>query len=356
MNELLIYGANGYSGRQIVNAALARGLKPIVAGRNAGQIAALGKSLGLRARSFDLNDPAAIKKGLAGVKLVLHCAGPFSATALPMLNGCIAAGAHYLDITGEYHVMDAVAAREAELQKAGIMAMCGTGMDIVPSDCLAAHVKQRLPNATHLVLYIRALERLSRGTAATFVENMGLPNLVRENDRLVERPAGKDRCTIDFQGKRVKLVGMPWGDISSARRTTGITNIAVYMSLMPGAGPAMRIAGYFRQLLQAKLTQRFITRLVQRWITGPDESYQAGQTAEFIAVASNAAGKQVSAYLEVKEGYAFTNDSAVEIAQRVLAGTFRPGFQTPGQLFGPDFVLAIEGSRRIDLPDQKHKN
>lgn len=349
MSTLLIYGANGYSGRQIVAIAKARGLKPIVAGRNARQIETLGKELGLAWRSFDLNDAAAVKQGLVGITVVLHCAGPFSATALPMLEGCLAARAHYLDITGEYHVMDAIAAREADLKQAGIMAMCGTGMDVVPSDCLAAHVKQRLPGATHLALYIRALERLSRGTAATFVENMGLPNLVREQGRLVERAAGADRCTMNFEGKQVKLVGLPWGDISSAWRTTGIPNIAVYMSLMPGAGPAMRLGGFFRGLLQARPVQRFLMAQAQRWISGPDKEYRDKQTAEFIAVATDAQGKQVRSYLRVKEGYAFTADSATEIARRVLEGSARPGFQTPAGLFGPDFVLAIEGSTRKDL-------
>lgn len=349
MSVLLIYGANGYTGRQIAAAALARGLQPIVAGRNPAQIAAIGRQLGLPQRSFDLHDPQAVRQGLAGVSVVLHCAGPFSATAQPMLDGCIAAGAHYLDITGEYQVMDAIAARNAELLQAGIMAMSGTGMYVVPSDCLAAHMQRRLPDATSLELYIRALERLSPGTASTFVENMGLPNLVRENGVLVERPAGADRRLVDFQGKRVKLVGLPWGDISSAWHTTGIPDIAVYMSLMPGAAPMMRLGGFFPGMLQRPGVQRFFMAQARRWISGPSAAYQSGQTAEFIAVASNARGQQCRTYLQVKEGYAFTVDSAVEIAMRVLAGKLQPGFRTPGGLFGPDFVLELQGSRRIDL-------
>ncbi len=350
MSALVIYGANGYSGQQIVAAAVARGLTPIVAGRNAAQITAIGKEFGLEARCVDLHDKAAVKTGLAGVGVVLHCAGPFSITSKPMLDGCIAAGAHYLDITGEYHVMEAIAARDAELKRAGIMAMSGTGMYVVPSDCLAAHMKQRMPRATHLELHIRALERLSRGTVATFIENMGLPNLVRKNGLLVERPAGADRRVTDFQGKRFKLVGMPWGDISSAWRTTGIPNIAVFMSLMPGAAPAIRIGGFFRGLLQSEAAQKFFSAQARRWLTGPDKAYCAGMTAEFIAIAKDAQGNTVRSYLETKEGYAFTIESSVEIARRVLAGAAKPGYQTPGGLFGPDFVLAIAGSRRIDLP------
>ena len=350
MSKLLIYGANGYSGRMVVAAALRRGMQPVVAGRNEKQIAALGRELGLDHRSFDIGDRAALENGLAGITVVLHCAGPFSATALPMLDACIARRIHYLDITGEFRVMEAVAARDADLRAASVMAMCGTGMDVVPTDCLAAHMKWRLPGAIRLELYVRALEKLSRGTATTFVENMGLPNVVRENGVLVERVAGADRRSIVFpDGKRQAMVGLFWGDISTAWRTTGIPGIAVYMSLMPGTAPMLRIAGLLRRLLQTAGMQGFLKRQVQRWITGPDQAWADKQTAEFIAVASDAAGNSCRSHLITREGYLFTAESASEIARRVLGGDFAPGFQTPGKLFGADFVLEFEGSRRTDL-------
>lgn len=349
MSKLLIYGANGYSGRQIVASAVAKGLAPIVAGRNAQQVAAVGKEFGLVHRCFDLGDAAAVDKGLEGVQVVLHCAGPFSATSRPMLDACIRAGVHYLDITGEYKIFEAIADRDAELKRAGIMAMSGVALDIVPSDCLAAHMKRRMPDAVRLAIHIRTLDRLSPGTACTFIENMGLPNVVRENGQLVERPAGADRRVTDFSGRKIALVGMPWGDISTAWRTTGIPNIAVFMSLMPGSGPAIRLGGFLRPLLQSAPVQKFLSAQARRWIAGPDKAYQDSETTEFIAVAYAGDGRQCRSYLQTKEGYAFTNVSAIEIARRVLAGDYKPGYQTPGGLFGADFVLDIEGSHRRDL-------
>ena len=349
-SKLLIYGANGYSGRQVVDAAIKRGLQPVVAGRSVQQIAAIGKQLGLEYRAFDIGDPAALETGLAGIAVVLHCAGPFSATALPMLDACIAQRIHYLDITGEYHIIEDVATRDADLRAAGVMAMCGTGMDVVPSDCLAAHMKRRMPGAIRLELYVRALERLSPGTATTFVENLGLPNVVREQGNLVERVAGADRRMMTFpDGKRYAMVSLFWGDISTAWRSTGIPNITVYMSLMPGAAQMVRFAGRFRRVCQSAAVQGFLRRQVQRWISGPDQAYRDKQTAEFIAVASDAAGNVCRSHLVTKEGYAFTADAASEIARRVLNGDLEPGFQTPGGFFGADFVLEFDGSRREDL-------
>ena len=349
MSRLLIYGAYGYTGRLIVEAVSKRGLRPIVAGRDPEQTARTGKQFGLESRSFTLNDPPALVEALRGVEVVLHCAGPFSATSRPMLDACIKRGAHYLDITGEFTVMEAVAARDAELRSAGIMAMCGVGMDVVPTDCLAAHMKTLLPDAQRLDIYIRALEQLSPGTATTIVEAAGLPNVVRENGRLVEKAAGADRRKVQFPNGPVSMVGLPWGDIATGWYTTGIPNIAVHMSLMPGAPIAIALSGHFRGLVQSALMQRLLKGAVRRFMNGPSKAHRDANRCEMIAEVSDQTGNKRSCYLSTMEGYAFTAESASEIAKRVLDGGAQAGFQTPGKLFGPDFVLEIEGSERRNL-------
>ena len=149
--QWMIYGANGYTGRLIAQEAKARGLSPVLAGRS-DAVAALARQLGLAHRRFDLDDRDAVRGGLDGIGLVLHCAGPFSATAAPMLEGCLAVGAHYLDITGEIDVFAHCHAQHARAQTAGIVVLPGAGFDVVPTDCLAAQLKRELPSATHLVL------------------------------------------------------------------------------------------------------------------------------------------------------------------------------------------------------------
>src|SRR5205823_3031807 len=108
---------------------------------------------------------------LREVQVVLHCAGPFSRTAKPMADGCLRNRVHYLDITGEIGVFESLAARDGEAKSAGVMLMPGVGFDVVPSDCLAAHLNRRLPSATKLTLAIQGQSRLSRGTLTTMLEN-----------------------------------------------------------------------------------------------------------------------------------------------------------------------------------------
>ncbi|MBL8848885.1 MAG: saccharopine dehydrogenase NADP-binding domain-containing protein, partial [Planctomycetaceae bacterium] len=184
---ILIYGATGYTGQLIAERAVATGLRPVLAARNRAALLPLAERLGLEARVFDLGRPAAVAEGIRGAAVVLHTAGPFSATSRPMADACLQSGAHYLDITGEVGVFESLAARHAEAQAAGVMLLPGVGFDVVPSDCLAFHVKQRLPGATGLRLSIGGLGGgISRGTAKTMMEAAGFGALVRRGGRIVE--------------------------------------------------------------------------------------------------------------------------------------------------------------------------
>src|SRR5690606_35660895 len=171
MSDFLLYGANGYTGRLILERALAEGLRPLLAGRNAEEIGALAVRHGLESSVFPLDDARALEAALRETRVVLLAAGPFSRTSGPVVEACLRAGAHYLDITGEIGVFEAIAARDAEARAAGVALLPGVGFDVVPTDCLAAHLKRRLPPATRLALAFQGAGGVSRGTALTAVEN-----------------------------------------------------------------------------------------------------------------------------------------------------------------------------------------
>ncbi len=181
VDSWLLYGANGYTGELIARRAVAAGERPVLAGRHPEAVGRLAAELGLDARVFALDDPAAVGRGLGGMKAVLHCAGPFSRTAAPMADGCLRARVHYLDITGEIEVFEGMAARHEAALRAGVTLLPGVGFDVVPSDGLAAHLHRRLPSATHLALGFQGSARLSRGTATTMAENLHRGGAVRRD-------------------------------------------------------------------------------------------------------------------------------------------------------------------------------
>jgi short subunit dehydrogenase-like uncharacterized protein len=346
--RLLVYGANGYTGELIARLCPARGLAPVLAGRDGEAVAALGRELGLETRGFGLDEPSALAHGLAGAGVVLHCAGPFARTSRPMADACLAARAHYLDITGEIPVFEALARRDAEAKAAGVMLLPGAGFDVVPSDCLAAHLKRRLPMATHLALGFLALGGLSRGTATTMVENLDKGGLVRRDGRLVPVPTGWKTRAIDFGRGPRPAITIPWGDVSTAFHSTGIPNIEVYMAAPAALRVGLKLARPLAPLLGTGAVQSLLKRRIRAGPPGPSPEARARGRSFLWGEARDERGGSAEARLTTPEGYTLTALTAVAIAERVLAGDAPVGFQTPSRAYGADFILGIEGVTRSD--------
>jgi short subunit dehydrogenase-like uncharacterized protein len=347
--RLLIYGANGYTGRLIARGAAQRGLAPVLAGRSREAVSALAAELGCESLAFDLSDPSRLAAALAGVSTVIHCAGPFSATAAPMLAACLAARVHYTDITGEIGVFEHAFRQDAAARAAGVVVCPGTGFDVVPTDCLAATLAGRLPDATRLALGFDSRSPMSRGTAATGVEGLGHGSCVREGGELVRIPLGSRSRRIDFGAGEKLATAIPWGDVSTAFRTTGIGNVEVYVPVSPKALANLRRLSHLGWLLRRPAVQSFLKSRIAKRAPGPDEALREQTPVHVWGEAVNAAGRRVVARVRVPNGYTLTRDAAVAVAERLLAGGAPAGFTTPARLMGSDFVTRLPGVSQIRL-------
>jgi short subunit dehydrogenase-like uncharacterized protein len=348
MPDFLIYGAYGYTGSLIAREAVARGLRPVLAGRSAAALAELAGALGLEQRAFALDDPAAVAAGLRGLRAVLHCAGPFVRTARPMAEACLRAGVHYLDITGEAAVFEALAARDAEARAAGVMLLPGVGFDVVPSDCLAAHLKRRLPAATRLALGFQLAGGVSRGTALTVAENLHRGGLVRRGGVLMRVPAAWKTRTIDFGSGAVRAITIPWGDVVTAYHSTGIPDIEVYMAAPLGVRLGARVGRHLGWLLGSAPVQRLLKWRIRSQPPGPTDAERTRGTSLLWGEAVDPGGERVVSRLRGPEGYTLTALAALAVVERVLRGEAPAGFQTPSLAYGPDFVLQLAGVVRTD--------
>ena len=344
--QWMIYGANGYTGRLIAQEAVRRGLKPVLAGRS-DPVAALANELGLGHRVFDLSDPAAVKRGLEGMFLVLHCAGPFSATCAPMLEGCLAAGAHYLDITGEIDVFAHCHAQDARAVGRGIVVLPGAGFDVVPTDCLAAMLKREMPDATHLVLAFEAGGGPSPGTAKTSVEGLGNGGRARIDGKLVRVPLAWKSRNFDRDGQRRSAMTIPWGDVYTAFVSTGIPNIEVYMAVSPKTIANVRRMRLLGPLLRTGFVQGFMKRRVEKSVRGPSDEKREATVTHVWGEVRNAAGREVKRRLVTPNGYALTVTASLGIVERLLRDGGPSGFRTPSQLMGADYVLTCQGWARF---------
>jgi short subunit dehydrogenase-like uncharacterized protein len=344
-STLLIYGANGYTGELITRLAVERSLRPILAGRSEGKIRELAERHGLEFRVFGLDETEKLDVALREVEMVLHCAGPFSITSGPMVEACLRNKRHYTDITGEISVFEACAAMDERANEAGIMVMPGVGFDVVPSDCLAMHLKDRLLSATHLTLAFYGMGKISHGTQATMTMNVGRGGAIRRDGKIVSVPAAWKTREIDFgEGVRETAVTIPWGDIATAYYSTGIPNIEVYTVVPPSALKLMKLSRHLGRLLATGPIQKILQKQIPPG--GPSDEERAKGRTLLWGEARDEGGNRVEARMQGPEGYILTAHAALNIAGKILNGNLVPGYQTPAKAYGANLVLEIEGVRR----------
>jgi short subunit dehydrogenase-like uncharacterized protein len=346
--EFLLYGATGYSGNLIAQYAASFGLKPILAGRTAEKVKSLAASLNLDYVVFDLSDTQAMEEALNSVSLVLHAAGPFMYTARPMMEACIRKGVHYLDITGEIAVFEMAARMDSKAKAAGIMLMSGTGFDVVPTDCLAVYLKRQMPDATHLQLAFAGLGGgVSRGTALTMAEGLGQGSAIRKEGKIVRVPLGYKTMTVPFKAKPLFVMNIPWGDVSTAYYSTGISNIETFTGVSPKAFKMLQWQKYFNWLLRTRLVKKIVQHRIKGGAPGPSAERRAKSNSLVWGKVWNKAGQSVEAQLIGPEGYTLTALSSLTIVKKVMEGNAPIGFQTPAMAYGENLVLEIEGVERF---------
>jgi saccharopine dehydrogenase (NAD+, L-lysine-forming) len=332
----LLYGATGYTGRLIARRAVEQGLRPVLAGRSAAKLLPLAAELGLEHRLFDLSEPTAIRRGLDGMDGVAHCAGPFARTALPMARACVETRTPYLDITGEIDVFESLHALGARAAAAGVVLLPGAGFDVVPTDCVAALLAARLPDATQLDLAFLLGGGPSPGTARTVMEGAPDGGRVRSGGEIRSVPLGSRRVRAAFPSGARTVVSIPWGDVSTAYHSTGIPDVTTYTA-MPGVMVAASRAMRLGPLRGA------VAGTVGRLVRGPGERRLAGSRSEVWARARDAAGNTVVATLTGPNPYRMTADSVLRIMPRLAE--LPVGFQTPSRALGADFAASLEDVR-----------
>jgi short subunit dehydrogenase-like uncharacterized protein len=340
----LIYGANGYTGAMIAREAVRRGYLPRLSGRNRAAVEALATGLGTAAFPCELGDPAGLRAAIAGCRLVLHCAGPFAETAAPMVDACRDEGVHYLDITGEIDVFSACHALSEEASKRGILLVPGVGFDVVPTDGVAAMLKEALPDAASLVLAFEASGGLSVGTAKTSVAGFGKGGRVRRGGALVEVPAAFKTRTFMRQGKARTAMTIPWGDVFTAFITTGIPDIEVYVAASPRTIASARGLNWIRPLLRPGIVTRFLQRRVAASLEPPSAETRARTNCYVWGEVTAPDGRVRRMEIETPNGYDLTVSAALGVVERLLAEPpLRSGYLTPSMLMGSRYVLSLPG-------------
>jgi short subunit dehydrogenase-like uncharacterized protein len=349
-NDWLLYGAYGFTGRLLVQEAVWRGHRPLLAGRSKEKLAKLAAQYDLPCQAFSLDDRDALGKATAGVSLVFHAAGPFIHTALPVRAACLEMGTHYLDITGELPVFQETFALHKQALNKKIVMVSGAGMDVIPSDCLAVFAAQMVPGATWLeTAFASSGSAVSAGTFKSSLEMAPNGGLRRRDGALVSNPLGHGAKVVRFHDRQRTVLPVSWGDLETAYYSTGIPNITAYMAFPPRlAGWVKRFGRALRQLTSINLVRRTLQRFAGRIARGPDEDQRREGRTHFWACASAPDGRRFEAGLESLEAYRLTAEAGVLAVEKLLENP-KSGALSPAQALGMDFILEIENTHRYDL-------
>ncbi len=348
--QVLIYGAYGFTGTGISRLAADYGITPVLAGRNESRLKPLAESLGYNYVVLSLeNNHDNLVAVLKHFEIVLHIAGPYTFTGKPMLDAVVEAGTHYVDLTGENHVIQAQLDRHEEFKAANIMVMPAVGYDVVPTDCLNIHVADKIDKPTNLTVVLNgnytAAEgaAASRGTMKSGLEMLGRPLLMRQNGEMVEVPALKVIKRVE-EGREQTLLQIPWADMITSYVSTGIPTIEVFQ-IQQAELPA-----WVPRLAQYDFGRRLLGWLIDNTMPeGPPPGAQEKRQTRIVSTVTNDAGESASAAMITPEGYLLTFHSTLIVAKRVIDGYWEPGFQTVGKVYGPDLVLEVPGVSRTDL-------
>ncbi|MGB1139961.1 MAG: saccharopine dehydrogenase family protein [Halioglobus sp.] len=348
--QVLLYGAYGFTGSGIARLAEEYNIRPVLSGRNGDKLKVLADEVGFDfiELSLDENHDKLVEV-LRHFELVMHIAGPYTYTAEPMLNAVVAAGTHYVDLTGENHVIQAQLDRHEEFVAANIMVMPAVGYDVVPTDALNLYVARQVQDPTNLEMIMNMSYSTaegapaSRGTLKSGLEMLSRPLLMRQDGQMIEVEQPKT-ITREINGEQRTLVQIPWADMMTSWVSTGVPTIEIYQA-QDG-----EIPGWILGLARTELGKDLLGWLIDTFLPpGPPPEAQATRQTQLIATATNAQGESASAEMITPEPYLLTFHSALIIARHILDGRWDPGFQTPAKVYGPDLALEIPGVSRRDL-------
>lgn len=344
-NSFLLYGANGYTGALIAKYAAQHGLIPILAGRREEVLKPLAAKLNFRYKIIDLDNREELKAALREVKVVVHAAGPFYNTARQMIDACLQTNTHYLDINGDISVFEMIKSLDAVAKEKNIMLLPGVGFDVVPTDCMALHLKNKMPDATQLKLAFASIGgAVSHGTAMTIVNKLGEDGAAREDGKIIKKPLGEKGMWVDFGTTKLFVMSIPWGDVSTAHFTTGIPNIETYTAVKPVAYKLLKLQKLFNWLLRMEWVKNIIRKKIEERPAGPNDEMRSKAKSLIWGEAANAKGESITAHITCADGYTLTAHSSLIIAKKVLQGNFKPGYQTPAACYGEELVMEIQGT------------
>lgn len=342
-NEWVLYGATGFTGRLIVESALALGLRPVVAGRDESALRQLAERRGLAYVRAAVASETELDRMLEGRALVLNAAGPFTATAGPIMSACLRTRTHYLDIGGDISVLEPQLLRTEEFRAAGLMALLAVGFDVVPSD-FAAHCAAEGVAADELRIGISCALSLSKGSSKASIDELQRGELIMSKGRLRNTDRSTRYAKFDFGVGPKECIAVSWGDLLTAPLSTGVDSVSVYFEATGEMRRAAALGRILSPLARFALFRRLLVALIDMsGEAGPSPATRASHSATIVAHALRDGRVVGRCTVRTPDPYDFTAQAAAAAVRSALEGSVRPGCWPPSAVLPRTFLLALDG-------------
>lgn len=323
--RVLVYGATGHTGRFVVDELVRRGLTPVLAGRSAERLADVApRHAALESRVVGLDDPGRLRQAIAGVAAVINCAGPFLDTALPLARAAVESGAHYLDVTAEQPVVQALyreldaQARDTDVSVVPAMAFYGGLADLLVTAVLGGSSADEVEVAIGLDRWWP-----TAGTRITGARNTATRLVIREGSLVpLPSPAPTGAWSYPEPLGEQSVVELPFSEVITINNHLDVGTLRSYLNSAP------------------------LAELRDEATPEPAASDESGRSAQRFAVdvrvRQGADVKRITA--TGRDIYAVTAPIVVEGAVRLLDGRRRrSGAGAPGEIFeAVDVLDALE--------------
>lgn len=204
MTPVVLFGGYGTFGGHVARELARYGLSLTIAGRDARHAAGFASTFGPDHRGIaaDVANAADCRKALAGAGVAVHCAGPFRATDTTLLEACLQAGCHYVDITDDREYAAVVRDVGERFAARGLAAVYGCSSLPGISTALAVRAaagSSNPPDRARVTLFIGNDNPKGRAAVASLVRGLGRP---------IDAPQGTIR---GFRDREVVPLPAPFG-------------------------------------------------------------------------------------------------------------------------------------------------
>lgn len=350
-DAVVLYAATGYTGRLIAAELQARGVRVVLAGRNAQKLDALAGRLDRELTDVavaPLDDPAALREAAGRGRVVVNCAGPFSRSGEALVHAAADAGAHYLDTTGEQDWIRRVhEVHDALLRGAGVAAVPGMAFSHAPGDCITYLTGQRVAPATDVLLayHVEGFD-MTRGTMHSSLEQLNGLDVAYEDGAWVPGGERPRRAFVTFPepiGRRL-VARYPTGEVVTVPRHTPTRNLRARIStasiapeavgaLVPSATPLLG-------LLLRSPVRHLLDRVIDRLPEGPGEAERGAVRYTIVAGATGEDGRTAQGVVTGTDIYGTTSRIVASTAASMLDPRFgRTGALGPAEAVDPAAFL-----------------